>query len=523
MRIIQAPPDPGIQSFLDYVSRLQEERWRREQERMQERTFDVASFLGGGIVSAFPTRAEKKEDPWRRAGTAALRSVSLALPFVGGAVAGPAGMQAGAAIGGQIRQQFGDGGTVGGDTMMTAAKAAAGIMQTMEDRKLYGYVPTGQEKKDLGQLALKYGTTLGQLAQVAKVSGGTIPEALQIAEMVQADDARLQDILTDYGYTGSTAQFKEEAAAYPGGEVGLGLDMQKVAGEQKIQMAGQKAFAKDMSQTEAMMQAAARNEQMELHYDQREIAIYGQKMQDIQNAVATGNLTAEQGIQQRQALRIPQASWRPRQTPQTIEENESISQKTSWIYRRDPRSPSGFTPVGRMGEEAEAKQMTEVQWAKAMNDEIQALYDPAKIGIGKKIPQAEKEKAAYESLMRKKAMRDRYYAPPPPPLDVRIQQRMQTERALRQPQAPAGPPALQAPQAVAPAQTPSQLERDAGLLVQMSTTAKPEHWTPAQKRTALEVATRFQIELIDTYGEAENVPPELLPALRFALRILKGE
>lgn len=527
VQIIQAPPDPGMQWLSDYTSRLQEERYRREQERAQEREAQQQRLIAGvglglgavggiaiagamapaAVASASGMGALAAGTPITAAGTAAGLSTAGTIS---------AGLT-GAAVGGSIAQQFGAGDIAGG--VSTAAGAARGLMQSMEDQRLYGYSPTKQERAQIATMALKAGMTMPQLKGMASQMGVTVPEALQIVQFERADAQQTQDILDSMNIPMSAVEFDQFAANYPtrrdaffaaGGEVAAF----------EARTAAQKAFATDMAQANAGIAAAVQHENMEWHYAPQALANHALAQQDIAAAVDRGELTPEQGRQLLAGLEIPQPRPVPRQTPMTIEEDEEVSTKTGNQYVRD--RDGRRRQVGNV-RDARDKEMTDQQFAAVINKELDALWPQrqlmppktldAETGKLRAMTEQEMEAAAYQSFLRKAAMRDQHY------------QAGQQQPVVSQPQPPAQPqPAAAQPSAPAPPQQPqSQLERDADLLTMMSMTSKIEEWTPTQRRNAAAVAARFQDSLVETYGDPKNVPPELLPALRFALRVLKGK
>lgn len=298
VRIIQAPPDPRWQSFLDYVSRLQEERYRREQERAQQREAQRgrAAILGGPVVGAIAGASGEQMLQ------GAMVTAGAAFGGIGGAAAGLSGLQMipavleGAATGAQVGQAF-----VGGDVaagLATAAGAARGVMQTMEDQKLYGYSPTPQERAAYAKLALKSGTTMGQLRGMALGSDSTIPEILQAFQVSQAETDRIGDMLADAGIPMSGPEFQERAPGHEGGAMGLFLDLSSVMAQGKAQAAGKKAFAQKYNTAKAEIQIAGELERMEGHIPQHAISEKDQRIEDIHEAWQMGELSDAQAIQQ---------------------------------------------------------------------------------------------------------------------------------------------------------------------------------------------------------------------------------
>jgi hypothetical protein len=443
------------------------------------------------------------------------------------------GALTGASIGGGIAQQFAGGDIAGGVT--TAASAAQGIMQSMQDQKLYGYSPTSQERAGYLQQALKLNTNLRQVGLQSAQTGIPIPQLLQNMQIEQATMEELGGMFQDFGLTGEQAF--EQGKSYPGGTPQLWQDLQGEGSKLAAKATGQKAYATSYQGLKAQVSFWGQQEKMEPHASQQEINEWDQRIEDIHELVQTGELSPEQGNQQLELLGPPPRRVQTqRRTPPTVQERIKRGFTVQQLAMPDgslsrpilfrlgaptPRSPEGdFYNDGWADEDGadQIKPMTDQQFAKVLNDEMDALY-PGFSAFGKMpegMTREQMEAAAYDSLLRKKRMRQRFYAPPAPARPEAPQQRG-AGPIVGPPQKPQQP--VQAPQ-----QPVSPLARDADLLVRISMTAgKIEDWTPEQHRNALAVAARFQIELAETYGEPKNVPPELLPALRFALRILKGK
>lgn len=384
-RIFQMPIDPQLQAWIDFVSRQQAERFRAEQERAEEReaqkqrlilgsTIAATAIIGGvggaiagGASTAGATTGAAAGLTSQAAGAAiggpagaALGGAGAAQAAVaasagaaaagagGGALAGGlAGALRGAMIGTKIGGQFAQGDYAGGAT--TAAQAVGGLMQAMEDQQFYGGAISSKERASVQSAALKVGGTMAQFEQLSQQTGAFIPELIQNARIDQESDQVYQERLNELGFFG-TAQ-EADALAVEGGfqsRSGLVRALQAQEDQRQVQVAGQKSYEQTMGKAEALAASAARNEEMELRPDPRAVALFKDKLNNIQAALANNEITPEQADQQTASVPVPQASWRPRKTPRTLEEDEEISNKTGQIYIRDARSPNGRRHVGSM-------------------------------------------------------------------------------------------------------------------------------------------------------------------------------
>lgn len=344
-RIFQLPPDPGIQAALNYVSNLQAERFRREQERAQERTFDLAGALGGGLFGAFPTRGEVKDEGFgSRFAAGGIKALPVVATAVGGAIGGPPGAALGAQLGSSITQQV-SGGTAAGSGIGPATKAVAGIMQFMDDQQHFGSPLTKQERTAFAQQAAKLGLTMKQAKSQAAQAGQTVPQLLQGLQFDRADIKTVQDILNRNDIPMSADEFISAAGD---DRTGFFEELRGQVADFKADSAAKKQFAQTTARLQAELEAGARNEQMEMRFDPRELTQRSADLKDIDQGFANGDFTLEQANQQKAALPRLQPTFRPRQTPRTIEEEEVVSQKTGQIYVRDARNPTGFRHVGSM-------------------------------------------------------------------------------------------------------------------------------------------------------------------------------
>lgn len=343
-RIFHLPPDPGIQFSLDHIRLLREEQIRAEQERAQEREAQkqraiIAAGAGVGALVAIPAAIA--------AGTTTVAgSVAAGVPLVTSSLSIPT-LLSGAAIGAQVAGKFATGDIAGGVT--TAAGAARGIIQSMDDQQFFGGSLSKAERAEFSKRAIKAGTTVGKLKQISRQTGQLIPELLQIMEFEQADDKRVQGMLDDAGILLSADEFSTFAGEHPQGRMGAFFELQGEVSQFEAQAAGQKKFAQDVAESEAAAQNAARRVNMELLPNQREVSAYSADRQEILDNQQLGITTLEEASQQLRGLKVPQATWQPRKTPLTAREIAAQQSTTIPIIIDDQIVGHAFGTVDRDG------------------------------------------------------------------------------------------------------------------------------------------------------------------------------
>jgi hypothetical protein len=116
----------------------------------------------------------------------------------------------GASIGSRFAGQIADDDIAG--ALGTAATTTAGIVQNLEDQRVYGYTPTREEKAALGKAAIEAGTTLGAWEKAARQGGGTVGEQAGLAK--RAVEQRQVEMAGDIAYEETTRrhQSNQEAA-----------------------------------------------------------------------------------------------------------------------------------------------------------------------------------------------------------------------------------------------------------------------------------------------------------------------
>ncbi len=365
-RIFPAPADPGVDAFMAYISRLQADRRRREEERAAEReaqkkrlvtipTTIVGAVLGGvgaaagagvGVASSAAT------------GAAVTASGAAAGATLGGIATGAL---TGGAIGARIGEQFVGGDIAGGLT--TAASAAQGLMRAQTDRQLYGGTVTPRDRTFLAQAALKAGTNLPQLEGMARQSGQLVPDLLNTMSMEQETRGQFGDRLKAFDFPGTVedAEALIEQGTFPDRSTLL-QTLQGRQDQRAQQQAGQQAYARISGQRDAEARAAVQREQMEYRFDPRGLAQRSADLKAIDESVGNGDLTVEQGAQMKAAMPRLVPTAVPRRTPKTIEEDEQISNKTGYVYVPDTRG--GRRYVGNIrGEEDVAETILKHQQA----------------------------------------------------------------------------------------------------------------------------------------------------------------
>lgn len=531
VRIIQAPPDPRWQSFLDYVSRLQEERYRREQERAQEREAQKQRTIAGiglGLGAVGGVAIAGAMAPAAVASASGMGALAAGTPMTAaGTAAGLSTMGAisagltGAAVGGQMAQQFGAGDIAGGVT--TAAGAARGVMQTMEDQKLYGYSPSPQERAAYAKLALKSGTSMGQLRGMALQSDSTIPQLLQAYQIAGADAERKQGMLTDAGIMMSVPEFDEAAARHPGGDMGIFLDMQSQVGEFKAQMAGKKAFAQRYNSAKAEIQIAGELERMEGHIPQHAISEKDQRIEDIHEAWQMGELSDAQAIQQFDRYVGPplRRVQTPRQTTPTWQElvpkqlgiaqlpMPDGTQSPPMIIRQHPptpRSPEGEIEFVRWVSEDE--DLTEAI-LKHYESLVKSTFDPS-------IPMSKAAENVAQAKRIAKEMEAGTFKP----------QQVIRPSVPSRPVARPGQPAPVRPQMPArPAKSglQQQVEIAADLLMRLAKDFPDvAKWTPEMREQFIPPAVFLNKIFLERLRRGELLTPEETKLARFVKKIVEG-
>lgn len=137
------------------------------------------------------------------------------LSGIGAVTAGLAGANIGANIAGNLQE--GDYGAA----LNTAATTAGGLNQAYQNQKLYGFQPTKEDRAALQHLAIKAGTSLGDLENKARQGHGTVAQQLGYAQ--QADDANA--VQQQYLHSAATTLGHGDALDALGAEID-GLDGQ---------------------------------------------------------------------------------------------------------------------------------------------------------------------------------------------------------------------------------------------------------------------------------------------------------
>lgn len=497
-RIIQAPPNPHRQAFLDYIGRLQHQRFLREQQRAQEREAQEQrtitgvgiglGALGGALFAPAAVASASGAVPGIAAGTALTAAGAPAVPAMLSSIL------TGASIGGQIGQQFGIGDIAGGVT--TAASAARGIMQAQEDQELYGYSVSPKERMGHLQAGLKLGLTPAQLARAARETGTTIPKVLYSAQVEAADAQRTQEMLVDAGIMMSEAEFTARAEDYPGGPMSLFLDLQSQVGEMEAAFAGRKAYETVMGTKRGEAHAAAVREGMEVGYDPRAIANQVATLNALDQAQRDGDLTLEQATQQAADLPPLQLVERPRRTPRTVEEEEVQSGATGHYYIRT--KDGDFRPVGNMKEEGLAEAILKHQ---------QELIRGT-MGTPITVQQAAADYVdAHRVADQIKAGTFRVAAPRPVP---------------RPTGAPAPTAQPRPPQSTVDPQLQARLQRASGVLAwAMKQFPDVDNWTAQMREDFYPAAKLLNEAFVQKLERGERVTPEEEQLARFAAQIIR--
>ncbi|HEU00250.1 hypothetical protein LCGC14_0589810 [marine sediment metagenome] len=362
-RIFQLPPDVGSQIVLDYAARLREEQLRREQEQAQERTFDFAGFLGGGLIGAFPTRGEVKgQGGLERFGAGFGKVLPFAGAAVGGAVGGPAGAGFGAQLGGQIGSVFASGDVARQDIagFTSAAKAASGLIQARDDQRLYGGPVTAQDRALYTRAALKVRTSLSKLKDIAAQTGQFIPEIIHGLGIEQENTEQFGERLAKLGFPG-TAQDADalvQQGAYPNRMAVLQAAQGEQA-EREVQTAAQKTYANRLANLRGEQDFFAQQAgNMKRQAVPRDVNERDHRIEDVDGAFRNGDMNAQQAIERIDAIMAdkPRLTYRP--VEPTVQDewgkNFAIVQRPMpdgslsrpFMVRRGRRTPEN--PTGEM-------------------------------------------------------------------------------------------------------------------------------------------------------------------------------
>jgi hypothetical protein len=200
----------------------------------------------------------------------------------------------GASIGGRMAGQFGQGDIAGGVT--TAAQTVRGITQSIEDRELYGYSPTPQERAAYAKSLAEVGLTPQQAAMAARATGGTIQGVIYSAQAADADDKNLRDMLTKVGWTGSLDEFDTLVERHPSGtRQGAFLDLYVQKGMRDAQTAGQEAYLRKLSGLHAEQDYfASLAGPMKRKTAARDVNERDQRIADVTEALQTGEMNLQQ-------------------------------------------------------------------------------------------------------------------------------------------------------------------------------------------------------------------------------------
>ena len=327
--IIPRPPDPIRRAFLDYVSRLQAERYRREQERAQEREAQQQRTITGvglGLGAIGGVAIAGAMAPAAVASSAGYGALAAGTPVTAtGAAAGLSTMGAisagltGASVGARMGQQFAGGDIAGGVT--TAAQTAGGIMQSMQDKELFGYSPAPQERASYSQALAKTGYSMSEAATVVRETGSTIPAFIRSAQAAQADDERFQGMLTEAGWTGTVAEFDSLAERHPSkSRQGAYLDWLTQNAATQAQTAGLKAYRQKSANLQAEQDYyAGLAGNMKRKAIPREVNERDQRYADVEEMFRKGEIGVDQASAEIDKITAskPRVSYRPSEAPVT--------------------------------------------------------------------------------------------------------------------------------------------------------------------------------------------------------------
>lgn len=297
-QIIHLQPDPGIQAALDYVSRLQAERFRREQERAQEReaqeqrTIIAASLAAGAVGGAILAPAAVAS---AGAGSGFAAGTALTAAGVPASTALIGSVLTGASIGGRIGQQFAGGDIAGGVT--TAAGAARGIIQSMDDQQFFGGSLTKQERAAVSVQAAKLGTTMAKLKIESGQTGVGVLELLQGLEFEQADHEQLRKMLIKENILLTPGEFDDFASEHPQGRPGAFRELQGEVSQFKAKAAGQKTYEQTRQRALAEIDTATQLASGERRPTLRDVAERDQRISDIHDSLSVGEMSVGQAGQ----------------------------------------------------------------------------------------------------------------------------------------------------------------------------------------------------------------------------------
>lgn len=246
-RIIQRPADPMMQSFLDYVSRLQQERYQREQERAQEREAQEERTIvgvGAGLAAIGGALLAPAGAFGAVGGMSALPGTTVsALPGISATLSG-------AALGGTMAGRFAGGDIAGGLT--TAAQAVRGIVQHQQDLEMFGGPVTLQERERYSKQAQKLGVgTLDRAAQLAREANMLVGPFLNDLELDRADNDTQLKAVQEVAPWITNSRLEELKAQVPGGVSRIIKEFQDSFERRKRDQAEKMAAAKWTATAEA--------------------------------------------------------------------------------------------------------------------------------------------------------------------------------------------------------------------------------------------------------------------------------
>ena len=231
MPIILQRPDPLLDALTGYVNAQQNSRFQHDQRKREEKERDrqrnlqlglAAAAAVGGIIAApalglAGTAATAGFAPGAVGvgvvpaitGTAATSGLLGAGGTLSGLGAAYAGLQ-GASLGANLASGISSGNLA--QPLSQAAGVVGGLVQQQQDRAVYGYNPSAQEKSAFAQAAVKAGTNIGALRQQAMQQGITLPQAL--AQAQQQAQQREISIAGDTAFAETSARLNatEQAA-----------------------------------------------------------------------------------------------------------------------------------------------------------------------------------------------------------------------------------------------------------------------------------------------------------------------
>lgn len=370
-QIIQRPADPMLRSFTDYITRLQQERYQREQERAQEREAQEQRLIAGvgvglGAIGGLLLAPATVVAGAGTAGTVAAVGPPTAMASAAAAAATTAAtlgsVATGAAVGGRMASQFGAGDIAGG--VGTAAQAVRGVMQDQQDRKMFGAPVSDELRNSLYKEAADLGISPGDV----EASGQLLLDLIHDVKLERADAKTqlkaLQDVMP-WATSETLGRFKEEgisvARAIHEGEARINRG--KVAQAKKMAAAKSRGAAEAQVATAMKLNPGRYTESVPT----KQIADRALNIKALNAAYDKGLLPLPQYIEQMDALTadplqpvITDVSPAPHPTPQQLADKQltvvDIKDKNGKVVATkiaevDPATPRNPTPKVRIVDE----------------------------------------------------------------------------------------------------------------------------------------------------------------------------